>query len=275
MIKNIVYTGIIIIIISILLLFFESSQLSSQNLNISISKILTVKNYTVGSDSFADYNVNLNTTSDLMAFMNSSSSVNFYLMNNSAFSSWKKLVANTSSNKTGIEDAISLENKGVYYIYKNVSTLSIPSGLLKNSSTEPLFSEVSNFNSVYYLVIDNTKGSPSSNKQVNATLVYIPPLTNQTLNSPQLAQVKNLVNEAMWMGSIFFILLIAGIGVLAYGLIKKPKTIYVETDSGKSKIDLSNVDELYNGIEEKPKKQAKLTKPKGNKKVEKSKKSKK
>jgi hypothetical protein len=272
MIKNIVYFGIIIIIVSFLFLFFASSVLISPNLNSTtselISNLTSEKNYTINANSFASYTINLNTTTaNITAFVKSNTKINLYLMNNNTFLAWKKALSNTS-NVSGLNIASKFEGNGVYYIFKDINYTSIPPGLIKNITTVPIYSSNSLLNKgVYYLVMDNTYGSASSHQIVKASILYILPLTNQTLNSPQFDSIKNMINESIWLGSIFFITFIIGIAVLAYGIIKKPQSIVVKSKDSTTKISLADVDELYKGIENKTKNKEKETKKSRNKKL--------
>ncbi|MGC8648727.1 MAG: hypothetical protein ACP5UN_00700 [Candidatus Micrarchaeia archaeon] len=270
MIKNIVYVGIIIIILSFLFLFFASSTITSTNLNSTISSLISEKNYTINSNSFASYKINLNTTASIAALVSSNANINLYLMSSNAFLAWKNTLSNASNNASGINIASKFEGDGVYYIFKDINSASIPVGLIKNITAIPIYSSNSLLtNGTYYLVVDNTRGSASSNQIVNTTILYIPPLTNQTLNSPQFSQIKNMINESILLGSIFFITFIIGVAVLIYGLIKKPQNVVVESKGVVSKISLADVNKLYEGIEDKTNKGGKGRKSNINKKIKK------
>ncbi|MCL5433417.1 MAG: hypothetical protein M1538_00355 [Candidatus Marsarchaeota archaeon] len=253
MMKNIIYIGIIILIISMLLLLYESSLLSSNNLVGGISNITVVKNFKIESNSFVSYPVVFNTSAPLTSIIVSKSKINFYFMSNSAFSEWK---ADVDNGITGLSSAKRLENSGVYYIFNNITNATMPIGLVQNITTVPIFASntlVLNAGN-YEAVIDNMKGSASLSKIVNVSFIYIPPITNATLNNPAFSNLKNLLNESMWFGGAFFVVFLIGLALIIYGLLKNPKSITIKTEEGKEQISLSDVNKLYEGIEKKYKK---------------------
>ena len=253
MMKNIIYIGIIILIISMLLLLYESSLLSSNNLVGGISNITVVKNFKIESNSFVSYPVVFNTSAPLTSIIISKSKINFYFMSNSAFSEWK---ADVDNGITGLSSAKRLENSGVYYIFNNITNATMPIGLVQNITTVPIFASntlVLNAGN-YEAVIDNMKGSASLSKIVNVSFIYIPPITNATLNNPAFSNLKNLLNESMWFGGAFFVVFLIGLALIIYGLLKNPKSITIKTEEGKEQISLSDVNKLYEGIEKKYKK---------------------
>ncbi|MGC8694555.1 MAG: hypothetical protein ACP5RI_02970 [Candidatus Micrarchaeia archaeon] len=254
MIKNIVYIGVLILIIAIIILFYEGSLLSNINFSSVLSNMTVVKNYTIKSNSFVTYPINLNTSSIITTVLLVRSKINFYLMNNTAFSKWSSEVENGSS---GLVSAESLEGKGVFDIFNNITNATLPEGLVRNITTTPLYSSPTSILNIgnYRIVLDNTKGSASFFKSVNASFMYIPPITNATINNPAFSNIKSSLDAGMWIGGIFFLILLVGLALIIYGLLKKPKVITIKTEEGgKEKLDLSDIDKLYEGIEEKEKK---------------------
>ncbi len=203
------------------------------------------------SFSFVKFNV---TNSSLLLLIGKISGVaNFYVLNSTGFSEWSSEVL-SSNVPNGYKYAESLVGNGIFYIFRNTTTVIIPSTDNVLNST-PVYS----FNSLgiappgtYYAVIDNTNGSASDNYRINATVFTLP-------QASQSANLPNFVYEEAELGIAFFILFVAGIIMTIYGVFKKEKdssikSIIPNTQNAKGNKDSltdEQIDELYKNIKKK------------------------
>ncbi|MFI5412733.1 MAG: hypothetical protein ACHQX1_02485, partial [Candidatus Micrarchaeales archaeon] len=157
--------------------------------------------------------------------------------------------------------AIALENKGALYIFKNAINATVPVGFAPIGAA-PVYS--TNQSSIYpkgayYFVVDNTNGSVSANNKLQASIIYLPPLSNSSITSGPFAGLSNQINQELIFGFLFFVLLVAGVIVIIYGFIKKPKgeavaaPVYGKLQKEDKNIDQSYVDKLYKDVEKRKK----------------------
>ena len=138
---------------------------------------------------------------------------------------WSAYSKLRNSSMTGLDYAASLEGDGALVIYKNTTIASIPflSQLSQSGvqETKPIYSINTSkpyAQGAYYIVIDNTNGSASANGAIAANIVVPTPLSNSTIAYFNKAQLSLLP-----YGTVFFVLLVAGIILIVYGYFKKPR----------------------------------------------------
>ncbi len=194
MLKRTVFIGIALIVVA-LVLFAISGEVAK-----SSSGPLRITNLTVAPESYSYTAVTYSNNASaiaIYAFINKPA--NIYVLNGSAFSEWSSHV---SGNVSGIAYAHEI-GVNSSYIVQNKTLAIIP--LIVNGTA-------SNSISTVYVVVDNTNGSPSSASRLNVSVSHV--------------EVKGsaiVVTSALSFG--FIILIIAGIIVLIYGLVKKPKAV--------------------------------------------------
>lgn len=246
--KKIIYIGIVLLAVAVATLLLSGSIAN-------VHGLLTEQNVTVSSLSFSAVPIVLANNSIPLVIGRFSSKVNFYFFNGTGFSDWTKLM-NKSNAPLGYASALSLKGYGLLFAYLNTTSVILPYQPGVGNFTPAYFVNSSKGfpGGTYYAVIDNSKGSLSSASQVNATLLYNAQGSNGT------AITKFIYEEAVF-GITFFILLIAGIIIIIYGFIKKPKegmdamqTSAKPSGSVKSDIDEKEIDELYKRIKKKGKK---------------------
>ena len=182
--------------------------------------------------------------------MVSQSPVDFYLFNYSGFSKWAS-IAYAGNAPSGYSAALSLEGAGLLYGYKNARSATVPyTSSIDNVS--PFYQTnatlLNSANGAYYAVVDNTNGSASSATQVKATILY--QSKPSSLTQGQTASALGVLAA----GAGFFILLIAGIILIIYGLVKKqPQTAGTQAPQQKSDMSEEQVDQLYKNIKKKSK----------------------
>jgi hypothetical protein len=268
--KKIVIIGLLLVLASIGVLFI-GGNLVLNNASL-VSNQLKSANLTISAGNFSYVQLGATNASFFVLLAKLSNNANFYVFNQSGFSAWSAGV-HSARGASGIRYAISLENKGAFMIYKNTSTPSVPP--LVSSDPSLIFAYNSSIpypQGSYYFVVDNTNGSASSQMLMNAQFVYAPPINNQSIKSGALGSIPAaLVNNELLVGGVFFILLVAGICVTLYGLVKKPPETPVDMLKKNtnaipvsSKVDPKYVDALYRGVGKKRRaKQGNAKKEKG------------
>lgn len=251
MMKKFVYIGVILVVVALIILVLSGSL-------ISLKGVLTQANYTVSSGMFSYLSLTLANQSAILLAGSFSGPLNFYLFNSSAFSKWSAAVDSANA-LPGYQVAQSLKGAGLFFEYRNVTSIIVPyqQGVY---NVTPLYSlNVSKGfpAGTYYAVMDNTPGSPSAGHAVNATLLY----ATQGSTSSNSA-VSKFVDEEAALGLAFLILLIAGIIVIIIGFIKKPKmmvqqqqttagTVPSQQKTGKNEMSDEQIDKLYKKIKKK------------------------
>ncbi len=246
--KKFIYVGIVLIIVAFALLIVASSMLSS-----TIGSLFTEKNLTVGSAAFSYLQVPLSNQSAIVA-MASHAPVNFYIFNYTGFSMWSSTVYSGNA-PSGYSTALSLEGAGLLYGYKNAVSATVPYTSSIDNVT-PFYqtnvTPLSAANSTYYAVVDNTNGSASSAERINATILY--QSKPSSLTQGQTASALGVLAA----GVGFFILLIAGIVLIIYGLVKKqPQVPGMPAPQQKGNMSEEQIDQLYKDIKKKSGKKGK------------------
>lgn len=250
--KKILYIGIAVLVAAILVLMLNVSNTS--NIANGFSNVLVVKNLSVGSGNFSTVQLNTTNSSYLFIIAEANKPSDMYLLNASGFAAWKLGI---SENLTGVSTAKSLEGNGVLVVYANAINATIPGGLTQSSAPLYTYNESGFFPAgQYYFVVDNTNGSASYGSSVYAKIIYVPPITNSSVQSGQFATIGSQVEQEIVYGTVFFVLIIAGAVLVLYGFFKKPKG----TESGTpgpqklaANADKEYVDKLYKNIEKRKK----------------------
>ena len=245
MIKKFAIIGIVLVILAFVVGAIGASL--TNPLSVFVQKNITV---TAGNYSYLTMAVPAHAEFILEA--RAVSPVNFYVFNSSAFAKWS-MAANLSS---GISSAASLESEGALVIDPNVTYIRFPSSSNSTTSYVAPASDFLNFSHDYYFVFQN----PSVLLD-NVTAIYLPPVTNTTLRTD--SKLRNLVYEYGTISVAVILMLAAGVIMLIYGIIKKPKA-FIDPESGKRKgdePDKAYIDTLYKNVE---KSQRKAKKKSGN-----------
>jgi hypothetical protein len=199
MIKNYLYVGAILLIIAIAIFWSVSSYITS-------GTPTRIYNVTVASHRIADVPVLVNSSSISIIFVFASNFTNVYFMNQSAFSGLSSYLNSNSlasaysyvaSHNLNASDVFADNATAVKEVYQTSAS--------SNASTYDI-----------YAVIDSTSNSPSYNDTLNASVVY------------------KAYSYGAWLGRsgesfAAIVLLIAGVAMLIYGAIKKPKDEAVAT----------------------------------------------
>lgn len=233
MIKKIVYIGLLVFVIGLVAMF---SNAATQNISGLSQAQPIASNFSINASSFYSAPLYISNLSLVIVLCNFSRPVNIYLMNSSGLSAW--------SRSEGLSRAESLEGKGTLLIVRNSTLFSLPSLQANNSSTHVLYSGLgkARFNpGTYYLVADNTNGSASSKDPVSGQIVYVPEVPNETTQA-NLSQFGTQIA----FGAVGFIIVLAGIVLIVYGLMKAPKV--PGRKDGDTPSD-EEVDRLYSGVE--------------------------
>ena len=238
--KKLVYIGIILIAAA-----FVAVALSGKVLN--VSKLVTEKNLSVASGGFAYEQLTIANGSIVFLVAKIQGPANFYVFNDTGFSTWTGEV-DTGNSPNGYLRAAALDGAGAFFTFRNVSEVLIPSTTnLYNSTPTYEYNRTGIVPAgTYYAVVDNTNGSRSSASRVNATVFQLP----QT--GAKGGGLSSFIYGEEIFGLTFFILLVAGIVLLIYGLIKKDSSLsgVDRAKEERKKIGLSDeqVDELYKNI---------------------------
>ncbi len=251
--KKFIYIGLILIVVAFVLLFAAASVLSS-----TAKSFLTEQNITVSSMSFDKVQLLMANQSMIVAMI-STKPVNLYLFNSSGFAAWTTVLS-SSNTPSGYLSALSLEGSGLLFGYSDARTATIPYESTLGNET-PFYTNnavTGLLSGTYYIVVDNTNGSSSYLESFNASLLY-PSQTQPNEHSKEDLAAGGLVV----LGISFFALLIAGIILIAYGIIKKPPEEAATPQQG-SKVPLQpkekgamsdeQIDKLYKKLEKKSKK---------------------
>ena len=264
--KKLVIIGVILLIAGIVI---------SELVTNFVQPPFYAENLTIAADGYGYAEFNFTSTDTLFVFeslfkatTNVIAPMNVYVMNTSAFSSWKSSL-NQSTPPNGFAAAVSLEGNGVVGIYKNMSTyiLNYPINYTKNvvyldknftkNSTASNLS-ISDSNATYFIVFNNMNGNVSNSVPNKVDIRYIPPLSLLNLQSNH--AIVNYIYISGGSLLVSLILIVAGIAILVIGLIKKPKILAADVPEVSGRISAGNLDrkikerdELYKSIKEKKK----------------------
>lgn len=233
--KKIVLIGVALLVLAIVFLAIDST------IGIGGSKP-TTSNFTVGADNFSYLPVEYNSSIAILAIETLlSSPTNIYILNGSAFSAWSSRIKGNSS----ADGLAYIEKMGVNssYVASNRSIATIPISLEGNKVLQNNLT----LNKIY-VVIDNTHGSKSYATQVNATVSYLTIVSTKVSSTLAISLVFSVG---------FILLLVAGIIVIVYGILKKDVENAAQGAakgvSAKEQKDKEYVDQLYKGIKSKKK----------------------
>ena len=264
--KKLVIIGVILLIAGIVI---------SELVTNFVQPPFYAENLTIAADGYGYAEFNFTSTDAIFVFeslfktpTNVIAPMNVYVMNTSAFSSWKSSL-NQSTPPNGFAAAVSLEGNGVVGIYKNMSTyiLNYPINYTKNvvyldknftkNSTASNLS-ISDSNATYFIVFNNMNGNVSNSVPNKVDIRYIPPLSLLNLQSNH--AIVNYIYISGGSLLVSLILIVAGIAILVIGLIKKPKILAADVPEVSGRISAGNLDrkikerdELYKSIKEKKK----------------------
>ena len=236
--KKFLYIGIGLFVAAMITFALSQSLIGVQ------SPSLQTDNFTTGAGNFSYTGVNISAVGGIFALIKSSAPLNVYLFNGSAFQQWKSAMAVDREN--GGAKAISLEGRGAVIIYENSTLVSIPP-VANSTGVTPAYDAGSSNSTFspgeYYFVMDNSKGSSSSNTVVSSRIIFVP-----TLNSKEEAALKGghlpgFIVDAAIEGGVMLLLFIGGIVSLVYGIISKEKTDGEETEKISKEID-----DLYKNV---------------------------
>ena len=260
--KRLVYSGLLLIALSIILFSIIASSTSS-----TFSKLygdLVYKNITVNSNSLYYIDINSTASSPMLMGLDIHSPAQVFLFNASSFSAW---VSGTGP-KSGISGAIQFEGKGLILAYNNTMNASIPvepnNALVYQSNSSKIVSGELPTGS-YKLVIDNANGSSSSSAAINATYVYLP--------SSSVSTIIHSTSGMSMLSIVALIMFISGIALLVYGIIKKSAMVSKSAVAGLSGGTPSDeaIDQLYKSIDSGKQKSVAHPKPQRSKKPKSSK----
>jgi hypothetical protein len=191
MMKNYLYAGVAILAISIVL-FFATSQF------VTIGSPTQSVNVTALQGGIAYVPIHMNASSVAVVGVEAAANVNIYLLNQSVFS--------------GLVSYLSANSMRSGYAYVSNAMVSANDIFLNSSTTFiSVYQATQNESSNYtdYAVVDNSRGSYSTNSSVFAIVVYKSYNYSSSLN-----------------GSLVFLIPVAGIilglALIVYGAIKKP-----------------------------------------------------
>ncbi len=183
---------------------------------------LEYSNFTINPNSFRAANFSIPAgQSVLLVDANFSGPVNVYGFTKGAFARW------ASTAGTGLQKAEAFEGSGLLAAYTNVSEFivngTIPGvGIGSNGAVagHSIYSaKVNSSSGVNYTIVFENSYGPS--KPVRARMAYIEPLSASQLGNG--SKVSNYIIELGAIGWAFLALLLAGIGLMVYGVIRKPR----------------------------------------------------
>ncbi len=241
--KRFVVIGIVLLVIGVgIWAGSNASYVVLQRRLLAGTTVMTI-NMTAARESIATYRLNLSGAYLTTFIYTLTPDANLYMFNASAYGRWREAIA--SGNASDLAAASALEGHGAIIVARNVSA-----GTYGNATAySSYFNPKRPANETYYVVIDNTGSSASSNDIINATLLY---------TATPLAALSVFVSgsSAISLDAVLpgMVIVIAALVLMVYGAIKKRKTdngdAQVPILSGKA---LTNeyVDELYKGVEAK------------------------
>ncbi len=244
--KKFIYIGVILLVVAFAMLLLAGSLLNS-----TVNNLFTQKNVTVGPSAFTYEQVQLTRQPAIIAMI-SDAPVNFYVFNSTGFLKWSSSMYSTNA-PSGYRSALPLEGAGLVYGYLGTKSATIPYSASIDNTTpfyETNSTSLDNVTGTYYAVVDNTNGSASSASGVKASVLY--ESTSSSLAGSQAASAVGVLAA----GASFFVLLIAGIALVIYGIVKKQPIAPGEPASARQAVQKSNmteeqIDQLYKNIKKK------------------------
>ena len=201
MIRKYLYAGAVLLVIAVVVLYSVSGYITA-------GTPTSIMNTTVPVHGIADVPVLVNSSAISIIFVFADNATDIYFMNQSAFGGLSAyLSGNTPRSAYSYVSAHNLNSTNVF--------LNASSGIKEVYQTS-----IGTPGSYYvYAVIDSTGGSPSYNGVVNASVVY---------KSYSYGSWVDHSGEAL----VGIAALIAGVALLIYGAIRKPKTAAVAAAPG-------------------------------------------
>ncbi len=201
--KRIVYSGIVLILLSLVAAFFYSSYLfqipTFSNIGIVLAPNMT------SSTAFQ-----VNQSSLITLTYNSTEPIDAYIINSPAYVDAIAIIKNSYKLRQMV---LMLEGNGTLGVYLNSTFGIFSNGLYASNSTinigKPAYSASPNdyANGTYYLILQNF-----GNKEANVTVI-------ETVNNNIYQKVGSIVYDSTLVGILF----ISGIGIIAFGVIRKSK----------------------------------------------------
>ncbi len=234
MIKKFVYIGLLLVLIFFIALIASSGYLFNQ---IKSSSYYINKTLEVNAFNYSYFSLPIQNLSKFALILKSNNPVNFYLFNGSGFNKWNNSVASNLNKVNGLNEAKSQINNGIILINQNTTLIqypeSSPNVYQANLTKQKL-------NQTYYFVIDNTNGSKSASKNISVSIIYV--YLNSTL--------VPIFSRMAIIGLITFIILIAGIVLIVFGILKKNKN---PAQENKNEEMPEEIKKIYSDIEQKHK----------------------
>lgn len=219
--KKVIVIGIILIGLGALAGFIATSTFNNSMRSFA-DQVLKNATITSAANSFSYAPISLSNASQIYIMAGLNKSANFYLMNSSAFNAWSAEMK-SGTNANGIGAAVSLEKDGAIFIARNSTFIDTASPAPPNSTEEIVYSSANALEpaGTYYTVLDNTNGSASSNNGiVTSRMIYYAP---GTVSNSTLSEYKGSSSTVFASSISFLALVVAGIILIIYGIVKRPK----------------------------------------------------
>ncbi len=200
---------------------------------------VTYDNFTMRSGGFNVFNISIsNTTYVFLVEASFSEPINAYVFSGNSLGTWK---ASLISNSSGLVKAEALEGNGLIVAYTNLTTFVLPGTsnngnlvYVENGTSTSGNAIVSN----YSIVFENSNGNVVNAKPVSVTMGYIRPQSLPGFHSG--TSLSNYLLTIEVAEATFFIMMLVGLGIVIYGVIRKPRTS-AKVDQG----EIEERDRLY------------------------------
>jgi hypothetical protein len=193
MIKNYLYAGAVLVVIAVVAFYIVAGYITS-------GSPTSITNVTVLGGHIQDVPILVNSSQISIIFVFATNLTNIYFLNQSMFN--------------GLSSYISGNSLHSAYSYVSAQGLNKSDAFISNNTAVKEINQVEakNVTPSYYIyaVVDSTPGSPSYNGIVNASVVY---------KSYSYGDWISHSGEAL----VAVVALIAGVALLIYGVVKKPK----------------------------------------------------
>lgn len=226
--KKIILIGIIVIVLAFIIGSVALPNALSSISNFGTQSLVILP----GQTSYTTYF--LNETGFIIAGYQSNAAMNFYFVNQSGFDSLKGYFNSTltlsqwarNHQGSGVIESITNSRVGIFPYSQFTNQTAVPTGsyISQNASILPAGN--------YYAILQNAD---------NVT-------ANVNVTSDVSANIQKQSGSIFAIGISVFIVFVAGIGIVIYGIIKKPK---VPADQTNKSDDSKKIDELYKGVDRK------------------------
>lgn len=239
--KGIIFIGLALLVISIIVTLFV--------LPAAIAPPFYTQNITLLPGKFQHMDFNISNSTQLFIFYaNFSTPVNLFVFSQKGFDLWSANVTYANS-ANGFSYAKKLEGNGTLAIYKDISNFFVSTQQVSNNGNTIFASNNSNeYNTNFTFVFQDSNGNITNTNISNAKIRYIPPLSLTTIQTnPKISSYFYLVGGLEF---VFVVVAIVGIGMIVYGILKKPKEISYEGLKSGGKLDeaIKERDALYKNI---------------------------